>query len=63
MSNKLDLTMKLTIRVEHSHGVQESSYTDPQGKLGDELFWHWFMNIWPALGLDNVKKGIEENDQ
>lgn len=61
--SKLDLTMKLTIRVESSSDVIESTYVCPQGKLSGELFWNWFVNVWPALGLDNVKKGIEENDR
>jgi hypothetical protein len=52
---------KLTIKFEHQYGAEEVSF-ERIDILDEELFWSWFINIWPALGLSFVKEGIE-NDQ
>tara|TARA_R110002020_G_scaffold274804_5_gene490013 strand:+ start:251 stop:430 length:180 start_codon:yes stop_codon:yes gene_type:complete len=59
MANK----QKITITFEHPDGCETASYERGEGIGSDDYFWLWFMSAWPALGLDFVKRGIEENDQ
>lgn len=57
-----DYKEKLTITFEHNEGTEEFSITREGGLANDEAFWSWFVDVWPALGLNFIKEGIQEND-
>lgn len=50
---------RLTITFEHQYGEESVTYTRPD-IVGDELFWLWFVEIWPALGINFVKEEIKQ---
>jgi len=50
---------RLTIIFEHSEGKETVTHERKAGLKCDTLFWEWFQEAWPALGLDFVKKGLE----
>ena len=53
---------KLTITFEHEEGSESVSFLSNEGIKNDEMFWMWFMACWDCLGLNFIKRGIEEND-
>lgn len=55
-----DLKQTVTIILKDKDTEMSASYTAEGGIESDDMFWGWFMNVWPMLGLDFVKKGIEE---
>lgn len=52
----------LTITLKSQGEETSSSYTKECGIGSDDMFWMWFMDVWPALGMNFVKVGIEEDN-
>lgn len=42
-------------------GTKETTKHEREDIISDELFWSWFVNVWPCLGLEFVKEGVEED--
>lgn len=57
-----DCTQKLTIIMKCDEEEISVTYTKPEGIHSDDMFWMWFMNVWPMLGMDFVKEGIKSNE-
>lgn len=54
---------RLVIRIENGdESSQEAVYEEKEGIGSHEIFWEWFINVWPMLGLEFIKRGIQEKD-
>jgi len=56
--SKIFSNQRLIIRFEHDGGIEECILSRPSIS-GDDLFWLWFINVWPCLGLDFIKSELE----
>lgn len=50
----------IIITVKDEAGEMSASYVANDGLKSDPLFWEWFYNVWPMLGMNFVKKGLKD---
>jgi hypothetical protein len=52
---------RITISYENSEGMKVSStFEVKELNTHDELFWCWFYDVWPTIGLPSIKKDLEK---
>jgi hypothetical protein len=59
----MDYEQSITITIKSKNKDTEKisvTYTDPNGLCGSDIFWSWFVDVWPMLGLSFVKNEIEK---